>query len=198
MINLLPPDVKKDYRYARVNVALRRWVLLFLLAFVGLGLIATYGLVSLQRSTITYERQIVATEKTLQQENFNSTQQQIRDMSNSFKLVVKVLGQEVLFSELLKQIAASIPANANLTGLNINQSQAAIDIAANATDYNTATQVQVNLADPQNKIFSKADIVNISCGANATNPRYPCTVNIRALFADNSPFLFINSKAAKP
>lgn len=198
MINLLPSRVKDDYRYARSNITLRRWVVMFLLAFVGLGVIATFGLVSLQRSTTDYERQIASTEKQLEQENFDGTQKQIQDMSNSFKLVVKVLGQEVLFSELLKQIAASIPANANLTGLNISQSQAAIDITANATDYDTATQVQVNLSDPRNKIFSKADIVNVNCGANAANPRYPCTVNVRALFADNNPFLFINSKAVTP
>jgi Tfp pilus assembly protein PilN len=198
MINLLPPDVKSDYRYARLNVGSRRWIILCLLAFVGLGIITTYGLVSLHRSTVDYDHRVATTETLFKQENFSGTQQQVQDISSSFKLVVKVLGQEVLFSELLKQIAASIPANANLTSLNINQSQAAIDITANATDYNTATQVQVNLADSRNKIFSKADIVNVSCGASATNPRYPCTVNIRALFAGNNPFLFINSKAAAP
>ncbi len=198
MINLLLPDTKANYRYARLNVVLRRWAVMFLLAFIGLGIIATAGLVSLQRSTVDYEGQIAATEAQLQQENFEGTQQQIKDMGNSFKLVVKVLSQEVLFSELLKQIATSIPDNANLTGLTINQSQAAIDITAYATDYDTATQVQVNLSDPRNKIFSKADIVNVTCNANTTNQRYPCTVNIRALFADNNPFLFINSKAATP
>ncbi len=198
MINLLPPDTKNGYQYARANIVLRRWTVMFLLAFIGLGVIATIGLVSLQRSTVNHKRQIAATEKQLRQANFDGTQQQIRDISGSLKLAVQVLGQEVLFSELLKQIAASIPDSANLTGLNINQSQAAIDITANATDYNTATQVQVNLADPGNKIFSKADIVNISCGTNTTNPRYPCTVNIRALFAGNNPFLFINNKTAMP
>jgi Tfp pilus assembly protein PilN len=198
MINLLPPTTKRDYRYARLNVALRRWVILFVLAFVGLGIIATYGLVMLHRSTVSNQNQIAHMQAQFKQENYEGTQQQVRDISNNFKLVVKVLGQEVLFSDLLKQIAASIPANANLTSLNINQSQAAIDITANATNYTTATQVQVNLADPANKIFSKADIESISCGTSATNPKYPCTVNIRALFASDNPFLFINSKAAKP
>lgn len=198
MLNVLPPTLKQEYRYARLNVSLRRWIMLFAVAIIGLGIIATYGLVSLQHSTTQYEKRIAKTEALFKQENFDGTQQQIQDISNSFKLVVKVLGQEVLFSELLKQIGASIPANANLTSLNINQSQAAIDITANATDYATATQVQVNLSDPRNKIFSDADIINISCNANAANPRYPCTVNIKALFAPNNPFLFINNKAGAP
>ncbi len=194
MINLLPPEVKTNYRYARRSVGLRRWAIMFAVALLGLGVLSTYGLVSLQRSSVHYKKQIAAADTLSQKENFSGTQKQVEDISNSFKLVVKVLGQEVLFSELLKQIAATIPAKSNLTGLNISQTQGAIDISAIATDYNTATQVQVNLADPSNKIFSKADIVSIECGvANSSNPGYPCTVTIKALFAKDNPFLFINS-----
>ena len=199
MINLLPPEIKNGYRYARLNVALRRWTVMCFIALIALGGLTTYGLLSLHQSTVRYNNQIDAAEKLFKQEDFAGTQAQVKNISNSFKLVVKVLGQEVLFSELLKQIAAAIPANSNLTGLQISQAQSAIDIVAVATDYNTATQVQVNLADPSNGIFSKADIVNITCNSeNAANPRYPCTVNIRALLATNNPFLFINSKQAAP
>ncbi|HVI60698.1 MAG TPA: PilN domain-containing protein [Candidatus Saccharimonadales bacterium] len=198
MINLLPPEVKDNYHYARLNVGLRRWVLLCLAALIGLGLLATYGLLSLQSSTNTYEQQIASTEKLFQQEDYAGTQQQIQDLSGSLKLAVKVLGQEVLFSQLIKQIAIATPANVNLTGLTINQAQPGVDITAEATNYNAATQLQANLADESNKIFSKADIVNITCSPNATNPRYPCKINIRALFAKDNPFLFINSKAGAP
>lgn len=197
MINMLPPDTKDSYRYARRNVVLRKWVMLFAAALIGLGLVATYGLFTLQQSTNSYNRQIAVTEAAFQKEDFAGTQAQVQDISNSFRLVVKVLGQEVLFSQLLKQIAAAIPPNAKLTGLTINQTQGGINITAVATNYSTASQVQVNLADANNKIFSKADIVSISCGGStAADPAYPCTVNIRALFGDNNPYLFINSKGA--
>lgn len=198
MINLLSPDIKNDYIYGRRNVVLRRWVVLFMVALFGLGAIGTYGTLSLQQSTLKYERGIASTEKAFQQQQFAETQKQIQDISGSFRLAVKVLGQEVLFSQLLKQMAAIIPANANLSSINISQSSTGMDITASATDYATATQVQVNLADPANKIFSKADIVSITCNkANATNPNFPCTVNIRAQFSPNNPFLFINSKGVK-
>ncbi len=198
MINLLPPEVKSSYIYARRNVTLRHWVLMFVVALVGLGGIATYGVLSLHQSTLHYKNQIADTEQLFQKEKFNQTQKQIQDISGSFKLAAQVLGQEVLFSQLLKQIAATIPANANLTGLNISQTTGGIDISAVATDYATATQVQVNLADPSNKIFSKADIISVTCNnANAANPKFPCTVNIRALFSNDNPFLFINSNGKK-
>jgi len=196
MINLMPPDLKTGYVYARRNVVLRRWAMMFLCALFGLGALATYGLLDIKQSTVRYDKQIAATEATFKEEKSAQTQQQVQDISNNFKLAVKVLSQEVLFSQLIQQIAATIPDNANLTGLTISQTQGGLDISADATDYKTASQVQVNLADPKNKIFSKADIVSITCNNQSQDPRYPCTVNIRALFADNNPFLFINSKGS--
>ena len=197
MINLLPPEVKSSYGYARRNVVLIKWVIAFVIALGGLGGLATYTVLSLHQSTNGVTQRVANTEDYFKRAKYTDTQKQVQDISNNFKLVVQVLGQEVLFSQLLKQIAATIPNNANLTGLNISQTTGALDISANAFDYNTATQVQVNLADPRNKIFSKADIVSINCGATSSNLRYPCTVNIRALFAPNNPYLFINSKAVK-
>jgi Tfp pilus assembly protein PilN len=193
VINLLPPDVKSNYIYARKNVGLRRWVLLFAIALIGLGAITTYSLVSLRQSTISYDHKIEKAEADLNKEDYVGTQKEVQDISNSFKLVVKVLGQEVLFSKLLQQIGQTMPAKTALTGLNIAQTSGGIDITAVASDYKAATQVQVNLADPTNKIFSKADITSIKCKGSA-DPMYPCTVQIRALFAQNNPFLFINSK----
>lgn len=199
MINLLPPEVKSSYSYAHRNVKLRHWVVVFMIALVGLGGIATYGLLKLHQSTVHYQHEIATTEAALKKEKFTETQKKVQDISSSFKLVVQVLGKEVLFSQLLKQIAAIIPAKANLTGLNISQTQGAIDISAITPDYNTATQVQINLADPGNKIFSKADIVSITCTSGENqNPGYPCSVTIKALFATDNPYLFVNSKGVKP
>ncbi|MGH7239684.1 MAG: hypothetical protein ACREHG_06415, partial [Candidatus Saccharimonadales bacterium] len=197
MINLLPPDLKSAYHYGRLNVIIRRWVILCLAALIGLGGIATFGLVSLQRSIVSYNQQIVSEQSLLGKENYTATQAEVKDISDSVRLAVNVLKQEVLFSKLLQRVTATIPANANLTGLVIAKGQDAIDISADATDYTTATQVDINLSDPSNQIFSGADIVNIACvsGKQATTS-YPCTVTIRALFAKNNPFLFINSKGA--
>lgn len=198
MINLLPPDIKTGYIYGRKNVTLRKWLLMFAIALIGLGAITTYGLLAIKQSSFEYDKKISAAQKQLDDNDYEGTQQKVKDMTGSLKLVVKVLGQEVLFSKLLQKIATTIPPNASLTGLNISQVQGGIDISATAQDYQTATQVQVNLADPKNEIFSKADILSISCSpAGTASGPYPCSVNIRALFATNNPFLFISSQGAK-
>ena len=201
MINLLPPETKHAYRYAMQNERLMRWVVALLVALIGLGAIGTYGWVSLHQAITTNSNSVNQIQKTLAAENLTGTENQVQTISNDFSLVVKVLSQEVLFSKLLKQIAAAMPQGANLTSLNITSTTkgSGLDITAESTNYTAATQVQVNLADPSNGIFSKADIVNISCSsssaANNQNSQYPCTVTLRAQFAANNQFLFINQKA---
>ncbi|QQS18781.1 hypothetical protein IPL68_01785 [Candidatus Saccharibacteria bacterium] len=81
-----------------------------------------------------------------------------------------------------------MPGDTNLTGLSILQSQGGIDITAAAKTYAAATQIQVNLSDKNNGVFSKADIVSINCSGTTT---YPCTIMMRALFANNKSYMLI-------
>lgn len=201
MINLLPPDVKQSMVYARRNTMLWRWSLALGAAMVGTSLIVVFGLFYLHQATTTYAAQVEKTKTELNAQKLPEIQKQVEGISGSLKLVVQVLSREILFSKLIKQIGAAIPANASLSGLSISKVSGGIDLSAAAADYSTATQVQVNLQDPANKIFDKADIINITCAQSAaSDPRYPCTVAIRAQFTANNPFLFINTqpKASKP
>ncbi len=195
MINLLPPNVKQNITYARHNTKLLRWSFVLLFGIVGTAVIVLFGLFYINQSTKSYAAQVEKTQDELNAQKLPETQKQVEDISSNLKLVVQVLSREILFSKLIKQIGAAIPANASLTSLSIAKVSGGIDLTAIASDYNTATQVQINLQDPANKIFDKADIVNISCTSSATaDPRYPCNVSIRAQFASNNPFLFINTK----
>jgi len=200
MINLLPPETKKAYRYASYNRRLLHWSFAMLLGLIGAGLIATYGLLSVQHAISTTNQHVKDTQITLKNARQAETAQQVASISDSLKLTQKVLSQEILFSKLLKQMAVALPSGAKLTGLNITQlaGGSGLDVSAEVANTTTATQVQVNLADPSNKIFTKADIQSITCNAkNAPDPNYPCSVTIRAQFAQDNPFLFINQKKAK-
>lgn len=195
MINLLPPDIKEGYNYASRNVYAIRWLIAFAIALVGLGAIGTTGLIYMQHLASNNQTQITTKRQSLDEQKLTETQQKAKDISNNLKLAVSVLGQEVLFSELLRQLSTVVPSNVRLASLNINQTSGAIDITASSTSYDAATQLQVNLADPANKIFSKADILSIRCDSSANSGAYPCSIIIKALFADDNPFLFINAKA---
>ncbi len=200
MINLLPPETRRDYAYAQSNQKLLRWVLTLAGGLVILGAIGTYGWINLHQAAINTNQQVDIAQANLTKNNLSGTEKDIQTISNDFQLVVKVLSHEVVFSKLLSQMAKSLPPGANLTSLNITDTAggSGLDITAEANNYITATQVQVNLADPANGIFAKADLISITCSAHPTNAAYPCTVQLRAQFAQNNQFLFINQKVSKP
>ncbi len=196
MINLLPPDLKEEYRYARRNRRLLNWLAATLAAVIGVFIITAGGMLLMDKSINTYKTHIASEQSGLVSQNLAATQKQVTDISNNLRLMVQVLSKEILFSKLLTQLGSITPSNAILTNLAISQTQSAIDITAETSNYNAATQLQINLAAPSNQIFSKADIENITCntGNQVSNSNYPCTASIRAEFTKNNPFLFINSK----
>ena len=195
MINLLPPTTKANYRYARRNQALRAWVAALGLVLVGIGALVTFGLLDLHQQVTSYQHQVSDAQMNLKANKLTETEQQVKDISSSLKLATQVLSSEVLFSKLITQIGSAMPSGAILSGLNINRTTGGIDLNANARDYGTASQVQLNLGNPANKIFAKADIVTIKCAISKTEDKptlYPCTVSLRALFTGDNQFLFIN------
>lgn len=196
MINLLPPQTKQSLQYARRNSILRRWLTSMILVTLGAVLIIGGGMLYLIQTTKNYEKRAAAAQQSLKDQKIDETQSQIETMSANIKLTTQVLSREILFSKLLKQLATVTPANTNLQQLQIDKLQGALTITYMAKDINSGTQAQINLQDPNNKIFEKADIENINCDT-FTPKVYPCTVQIRALFAKNNPFLYISPTGAK-
>lgn len=201
MINLLPPEVKTSIAYARRNTLLRKWATGILICTICIVCVVMAGYLYLQNSAKSYARQVDQGNQGLKTQNLEATQKEVQDLTDSLKLVVQVLQREVLFSKLLTRIGATLPNGSILTNLSINKIQGGLDLQAAAVDYQTATQVQVNLQDPKNKIFEKADIISIQCitpkaGDLSAANRYPCTITLRTLFAKNNEFSFITSSGS--
>jgi len=200
MINLLPPELKQGYKYARLNRRLLRWIVAFMAAIAGVAVITVGGMLLMQSSIHAYKVKIASAQSQLASQNLIGVEAQVSTISNNLKLMVQVLSKEILFSKLLTQLGTITPSNVELTSLSISQSESAIEITAQSSDYNAATQLQANLASPTNQIFSKADLVSVTCASGTqqiANPNYPCAIDIRAEFTNNNPFLFINAGGQK-
>ncbi|HEX8226829.1 MAG TPA: PilN domain-containing protein [Candidatus Saccharimonadales bacterium] len=195
MINLLPTELREQYIYARRNSRLRNWALGMLFGLAGVGIVATAGMLYMQQSINSYSGKVSMAEINLREQKLEETRKHSAEITSSLKLMEQVLSRQVLFSELLTQVASVMPPQTSLTDLSISNIQGSLDITAVSSNYRSATQLQVNLEDPANKIFSKADIQNISCSPGPNTTAYPCTVTIKALFAKDNPFLFINKSS---
>ena len=191
MINLLPPERKQAYLFARRNSLVLRSIVGLAVGLALLFVITGGSLLFLQRETENYKDSIAITKSDLQKQDEAETIARVKDISNSLKLVVSVLEQEVLFSELLRQVGAVMPSGTVLRNLSINGDlSGALDLEAGATDQNAASQVLINLKDPRNQIFKAADLVAITC--DGTDPAYPCTVTLRAEFTADNAFMLLS------
>lgn len=194
MINLLPDDTKQNISYARRNTILRKWIISTAIGVFGIVLIIAAGQLFVVRSTASWQQQVDTTKEQLGAQKLEETQSRVAEISDSVKLATQVLSKQVLFSKLLTQVGAAMPSGSSLQSLSISSPEGGIDLTAVATSYQTATQVQVNLSDPNNNIFEKADIVNVSCLEATGSDGYPCRVTIRALFAKDNNFQYVNNK----
>lgn len=200
MINLLPSDLKNSLTFAHHNTKLVKVIIGLSIGIAGIVIIIIAGLFYLHQETNSYKTSNKEAETVLKQQKETETIARVQDISSSLKLVVNVLSQEVLFSKLLRQVGSLMPANTALKDLRLSsQLDGGIELTAVAKDYNSATQIQVNLEQRPDTIFEKTDLVNITCKSGQdTDPAYPCQASLTAVFSKDNDFTLLNLKEAKP
>jgi hypothetical protein len=192
MINLLPPQTRDDIMYARRNTRLLHWIFAIVVGMFGMVVVVAFGYFYIHQNIQNVSRQVELSKQELKDQKLDETQKQVEEISNNLKLVQQVLSKQVVFSGLIKQIGSVMPAGTSLSSLTLNKLQGGTDLQVASKSYQAASQVQVNLQDPANKIFEKVDIVTINCNPNSQSA-YACTGTYRALFAKENPFYFLNS-----
>ncbi len=195
MINLLSSQERQALIYARRNTKLLKLAIGIVIVIVVMLVMWGAGYLYLSTTISSYNKDIDQKRASLKAQKLEETEKRIADFSGSLKLIEQVLAKQVLFSELFKQVGAIMPQGTILSSIEVSKIEGGIDLVANARNYESGTQVQVNLQDPNNKLFQKVDLVSVTCAQE--NDAYPCTVSIRALFADKNPFLLINKSSGE-
>lgn len=199
MINLLPEGIKEDIFYGRRNTTLRSWIVVTVISLVGVGIIVAGGLLYMEQSIHNQAAQVEQAKQNLQAQKVDETQKRVEEISSNTKLTLQVLSREILFSKLIRQIGSALPANTALQSLQIDTVQGGIQLNAFAADFNAGTQLQLNLQDPKNGVFEKADINSITCtdpndkttSQESKQKQFPCTASLRALFSKNNSYVYI-------
>ena len=198
MINLLPSDYGASQRHLRLNVILRRWLVAALLACGVLVLIMAVSWIYTSQEEKNLTKNIDSVNQQLQAEDLAGTQKKAKDITSNIKIINQVLSREIRFSGLITQIGSVMPPGTVLSGLTLSSKiDGGLDLSANARDYTSATQIAVNLSDPDNKIFDKVDIVKVNC-SSTSNSVYLCDATFRALFSKSTKSQFLNVPGAKP
>lgn len=160
MINLMPPAVKEDIRYARLNVLLVQYCILA--ALVSLGLVATmfFGLTLLNNDEQLIKDAISQREKTL--ENLKADEDRARELSGQITTISGLLNKELDYSEVITQIGGLIPQGATLQALNLQQTikQEPLSLTVSVDNQEKAAVVQQNFEN--SPLFAGADIQSIT------------------------------------
>jgi hypothetical protein len=195
MINLMPPDAKENIVYARRNSVMRKWIIGVLLVIAGMGVMLVFGGIYIDGSKKSLQTSIDQTKQAIANEKLDEVKTQALAISDGVKLIVQVLQKEVLFSKFFPAVGAIMPSGSNLEGLSLsNEVTGAIDITVSATDFQTATKVQVNIEDPKNNLFDKVDNTGVNCDSKAAGP-YKCRISLRVQFKKDAS---LNFTAAPP
>lgn len=192
MINLLPGDYKLRGHYNRLNTRLIRWLLASLAIIIGLALILGAGWLYLDHQTSNLNHSITTTQQQLADQDLDQVRKKAKEISQNVGIINKVLHREIRFSSLLDEVSRVMPTGTILNSLVLSDKvSGAIDLNVSAKDSSAATQVAVNLGDPKNNLFAKADIISVNCSSQSID--YPCSINLRALFDNKTAERFINA-----
>lgn len=171
MINLLPYDVKKQTKSARVNVILIKYIIIMILAlaFLGLAVVTAYFIIDNNKVEST---DIIKTS--------NNSQDPAGQFRSDLANARIMLNQRLSYSELLTTLGTSLPEGAVLDSLTLSDTSIGVPISL---------QVKVKSADiePQLKArlatayFSVYQLVSSNPNPDGSSA-YPQILNINLTF----------------
>lgn len=117
MINVLPPDIKRQIVAARSNVLLSRYIIISML-LAGLLFALTIGThLMLGASKQTAEETIK--ENTLKQAGYQDTKLALKEFSDNLATAKAILDKEVKYSAIAIRLAQGLPRGVNLQSLDL-------------------------------------------------------------------------------
>jgi hypothetical protein len=192
MINLLPDQIKEEIVYAKRNCVVVKWICSVLLIIVILVGMTIFGQIFINKNASSIQSVTELTNQRIEDQNLESTQQDIEALSTNFKTVTQLLSQQLLFSKLFTKIGSIMPADAILSGITLIADESSIDLNIAATNKEAATQAFINISDPENGLFEEADLISVNCSSTSTSSK-PCAAVVKVVMEAGSNYYFLNS-----
>lgn len=173
MINLLPPNDKRELVAARSNTLLIRYnfFLAGALAFLLLSIGIVY--VYLGNTKATAERTIQ--ENQAKVSDYADVKAQAEAFRTNLRIASQILGQQVNYSHVILEIAAQMPPGTILDNLSLDSKTFGkpTTLNARAKDYDSALALKNSFQDSD--LFTDVSFESIAGGGSGS---YPITVNL--------------------
>lgn len=164
MINLLPPEIKENIRFGRLNVRVVRFLMLIGATGVGLVAILLFGLVLASREETLLKN--LAQDKQTNLSQYDAQLAEARQLADRIDIIAALLSRETSFSQLLPAIGSVVPTGTTISGLELDATDGNnLTINGESTQQSGPSIFRENLAKTSD-LFSRADIVSISLVEN--------------------------------
>lgn len=193
MINLLNPDELKQLRAARLNIKLRRFSIATLLTILVVGAIYTVGYMFARQEFSSAEAHNTAAQKDLAQ--YDDVKQKAAAYRSNLDVAKKILGNEIVFSNFITEVAKILPENTVLSDLSLTTKQTAVtaqrkagstQLKARAKGYADVLTLKTKLEESD--IFSDVNIASTSVSnsskAVGIEAEYPYQVTFNLVIDD--------------
>lgn len=177
MINLLAYDKKSEIRAGRINIILRRYVILTLMGAGVLFLLIVGAFVVLQQTRSTAQARF--NDNTRESEKYNTTRDEAQKFRNDLATAKQILDKEVNYSSLLMKIAKNIPKDVVLDSLTLDQSTIGKPIVLSAHARNKAAALELKQSlEKDTEVFSNVHFEGIQFAGQDSQSSYPVAVTI--------------------
>ncbi|MDX2776564.1 PilN domain-containing protein [Streptomyces caniscabiei] len=174
MINLLPPDEKRQIRAARTNTLLIRYdfLLLGVVAFTAIAIGAVFFYLNNTKATA----EATISENRLKASGYAAVEKNATEFRSNLATAKQILDREVTYTKVILDIAHAMPGGTVLESLNLDASTfgTPMTLVAKAKGYNEA----IALKDALQKSSIFTDVHFESIVVNDADANYPITANL--------------------
>lgn len=176
MINLLPPDEKRQLRAARTNTLLVRYNV-FLLGAVGfMGLAVGITFIFLTTTKAGHERTIEESKTKVGQ--YAATDAEAKQFRENLTTAKQILNNDVTYTNVILAISRLLPSGTILQNLSLDAQTFGTEtsLIAQAKSYESALALKNSFQ--RSSLFSNVHFQSIAATTGTENSNYPITVTL--------------------
>lgn len=182
MINLLPPDDKKQLVASRTNSLLLRYSILLgvFVAVLAIEIVGMTFVVDLGKS----QNEAVIQENEVKTARYAATRQKAEAFRSNLATAKYILDKQVPYTTLIFALAGSLPAGAVINTLSIDPATfgTSTTITVNTTSYQKAIDVKNSLQNAKvnntTPLFTSVSFQSVAASESASNYPYTAVYNI--------------------
>ncbi|MBL8158911.1 hypothetical protein JNJ66_00470 [Candidatus Saccharibacteria bacterium] len=192
MINLLPPEVKREFRAGRVNTLLIKYLITMAVAAVAIMAVFGVSLILNERNKADYTLLRQDSEKQLGK--LNEIKAQVQQFNANVDRVKGIYSKELILSNAVVSISKALPPGAIIGTISLDAAQIdkPLSLTIQTDSFNKGAIVKENFEI--SGVFKDIKLGGITGDPRTSTGQYPYTVNITATLKPEA----LKSQAATP